>query len=141
MAAIPAAAVTSALSDAEAEWQSFMKAIQAAAAETLGQKQRQHQHKSEVSAGTFNHIRDKNAAYITWQQKLQQKITLQWQLADAQFSMPDQWEGSRQQHTFLQKMQAATAATDLSRHKYRVLVHTVNRCVRRDQHRHLARLG
>ena len=55
--------------------------------------------------------------------------------------MADQWEGSRQQHAFLQKLEAATAAADLSRRKYRTLVHTVNRCVSRDQHRHLARLA
>ncbi len=140
-AAADAAADTSAPCNAEAEWQTFVKATQAVAAETLGPKQRQQQHKSEVTASTFSRIKEKNAAYRTWQQRLQQKVTLQRQLADAQHNMAEQWEGSRQQRAFLQKLQAATAAADLSRRKYRDLVHTVNRCVRRDQHRHLARLA
>jgi hypothetical protein len=72
---------------------------------------------TDVSASTFSRIKEKHAAYSTWQQKLQQKVSMQRQLADAQFSMADQWEGSRQQRAFLQTLQAATAAANLSRRK------------------------
>ena len=52
-----------------------------------------------------------------------------------------QKEGSRQQHVFLQKLQAATTTTIFTRRKYQTIVHTVSHCVHMNQHRHMARLA